>query len=162
MGTLKLDEIQEDEFSIDPEVDMLINVDRGLAKIRELETEIKRYKDYLAEMKAFTDRKVLEYEARIDNIKPHLLSVLHSLDKKTIDVLNGTIKRRHQEKWNYPKDFDKLQFAKDNCHAIIQTVTTYKVSLNDIKKFIKSSGVMPDGVEVWEEQSFSYKLREGE
>ena len=159
MEAIKLNEFEEEEFKVDPEGDMLLNVDRGLAKIREHEAEIKRYEDYLAETKAFVERKKLEYNARIDNIKPQLMIVLQELDKKTIDVVNGTIKRRKLEKWYYPEDLDKLQFARDNCPDIIIEKVVYNASLTDIKKHIKSTGEIPEGFDVQDEESFSYNLR---
>jgi len=148
------DEPEESELQINETID----VDKYLKKLRKFDKKIDERKKYRDQVNNLVKFHIDIIEEQKQYYETALKQYLLESEQKTIQVVEGTIRTRSQDKYHYPEDFDPIPFAEDNCPEIVQIKKS--VLLNDLKKYIKDTGNIPEGVEIKKEDSFSYKLRD--
>jgi len=112
------------------------------------EAEIKLIKDWHA-------RKTAQVENQLSFIKSKLNAFINEQGLKTLELPHGTLKlRKHPDKVVI-SDM-KLFMEKATTELVTLIPEQLKPDLNKVKAFIKSSGVIPNGVEyITGETSFS-------
>ena len=130
--------------------------DAILKKLKTLEGKKQVNNIYLAEVQIHVSlenqklEQVMRYWANV------LYAFLRDSNEKTIKLRYGTVRKRDIEKWSYPDDSVLLAFAEEHCPEIIKIIQ--EVPKNELKKFVKDTGLMPEGLEITKEESFSYNL----
>lgn len=137
-------------------------LDMAIREISELELAIERTNDIAEKdielIKRWAANENLRRSERIEMLKSKLDSYIRSTEKKTINLPHGTLKLRRKPDKVEVTDLEL--FIKNATKEMVTVVPEQiKPSLPAIKKWIKMTGKIPEGVKLIEgEVEFSLKL----
>lgn len=156
LGSMNLD----DPITTDEVVEGQTTANKYLYVIAKLRNEIEDVKkvgqDQIESAQAYIDRQSNKREKTIDFLSERLHLFMMGQDQKTISLPNGDLKMRaKQDKVHIPDQTVVIEWAeKTGTTSILNHKTT--VFLAEVKRYIKETGDIPDGVEVEsQEPSFS-------
>tara|TARA_R100000152_G_C6780761_1_gene213977 strand:+ start:2510 stop:3034 length:525 start_codon:yes stop_codon:yes gene_type:complete len=148
------------DVKIDENPDSHLRADRVLYAIGKLQNEVMELSEQRDEAVHFYTEAIEKKTKNMRYLEGMLEYFINNEDKKTIKLPNGTLKLRTTKKFEYPSDDVLLNFCKERD---IPVVMTEKPNLSVVKKYIKTTGEEPEGMEVVEVTSFTYKTnREGQ
>jgi hypothetical protein len=152
-----MDEIIFDELNGEEPIDN-IHIDRMLYKVSKLEREIEELEQTIIDSEDFYNRRIRlikeQITARVVRMETYALVELEK-GHKTCKMPSGTLRITKRTKKILPEDDDCLinySYANN-----IETNVKETPDKKGILKYIKESGVVPDGYREKETISFSYK-----
>ena len=157
-----------DELLIEAEAkeqkDVLAYYDLVVAEIARIEGDMREINsncDKEVELiKEWALNRNVKLQERIDFLKLKLEAFIREQDKKTIDLPHGTLKLRRTPDKVEVTDLD-LFLAKANKDMVTIVPEQIKPSLTAIKKWIKMTAKVPEGITVIEgKETFILRLKE--
>jgi len=158
LGEMNLD----DPITTDEVVEGQTTANKYLYVISKLRNEIEKVKavgqDQIESAQAYIDRESNKREKTIDFLSERLHLFMMGQDQKTISLPNGDLKMRARQDKVQVVDEEKVLAWIKSGSSDFDSMLRIKEMINkaEMKKYIKETGDIPDGVEVEsQEPSFS-------
>ena len=140
-----------------------IHVDQMLKKVAKLEREIEELETLKADSAEFYNRRIASIKAKIDvraeAMQTYMIAMNDKLGKKTIKVPSGTLRYVSRKKPIWCDDDELINFSKENNIPVKINEKPDKIS---ILEYIKNCGDYPNGFEIQEVSSFTFKTNNDE
>ena len=153
-----LDKYDINDVNIEENPETHLRADRILYVINKVKSEVNELNQLRDESIEFYNNEIDKKSKNINYLEGMLEYFIDNEGKKTINLPNGTLKMRTTKNFKYPDHDILLEFCKERD---IPVVVTEKPNLSVVKKYIKTTGESPEGMEILEVTSFSYTTKEG-
>ena len=148
------------DIDVDTPPEDHIHADRILYVIEKVNQEVYGLMEQMEKSVDFYKSQIEKKKKSIGYLESNIKTFLERSGKKTIQLPNGTLRNRNIKKYTFPTDHDG-ELIKWSTERNIGHRLTVKPDKTKIKQYIEKTGEIPEGVEIEEVVSFSYKTSGG-